>query len=163
MTYLLDANTFMEASRLYYGFDFAPGFWTWLRNSGNSGRVHSISQVKSEITAGTGDLVSWANAMPDDDFWLPDTAESIAHVSVLSAWADDPARPYRDYAVAEFLGSADLRLIAQAQAIGATLVTREKPEPLSKKRVKIPDVCNAHGVQWSEPFAVYKKLGLCLR
>jgi len=28
--YLLDSNAFMEANRLYYGFDIAPGFWTWL-------------------------------------------------------------------------------------------------------------------------------------
>jgi hypothetical protein len=28
--YLVDANAFMEANRLYYAFDIAPGFWTWL-------------------------------------------------------------------------------------------------------------------------------------
>ncbi len=27
--HLLDANAFMEANRLYYAFDIAPGFWTW--------------------------------------------------------------------------------------------------------------------------------------
>jgi len=26
--YLLDANAFIEASRLYYAFDIAPRFWT---------------------------------------------------------------------------------------------------------------------------------------
>ena len=28
--YLLDSNAFIEANRLYYAFDIAPGFWTWL-------------------------------------------------------------------------------------------------------------------------------------
>lgn len=36
--YLLDANAFMEASRLYYGFDLAPGFWEWLGADGLGGR-----------------------------------------------------------------------------------------------------------------------------
>jgi len=32
--FLLDANAFMEANRLYYAFDLAPGFWTWLEDPG---------------------------------------------------------------------------------------------------------------------------------
>jgi len=51
--YLLDANAFMEASRLYYGFDIAPGFWTWLGDRKLTGQVASIEAVKDEITAGT--------------------------------------------------------------------------------------------------------------
>ena len=31
--YLLDANAFMEANRLYYAFDIAPRFWTRVRKA----------------------------------------------------------------------------------------------------------------------------------
>ena len=60
------------------------------------------------------------------------------------------------------MSSADLRLDAPAQALGATVVTREKSEPNSRKVVKIPDVCNENGVAWTDPFAVYRTLGLRL-
>ena len=28
--YLLDANVFIQAKNLHYGFDFFPAFWDWL-------------------------------------------------------------------------------------------------------------------------------------
>ncbi len=31
MAYLLDANVFIQAKNLHYGFDFCPGFWAGLR------------------------------------------------------------------------------------------------------------------------------------
>jgi len=70
--HLLDANAFMEANRLYNGFDIAPGFWTWLGDPSHVGQVASIDAVKDEVTAGTGDLVDWARARPAS-FWLTDT------------------------------------------------------------------------------------------
>lgn len=30
MAYLLDANVFIQAKNLQYGFDFCPAFWDWL-------------------------------------------------------------------------------------------------------------------------------------
>lgn len=32
MTYLLDANIFIQAKNLHYGFDFCPAFWDWLEH-----------------------------------------------------------------------------------------------------------------------------------
>lgn len=48
---------------------------------------------------------------------------------------------YSEPAVAKFLDSADSLLIAKARSIGATIVMHELPNPGSKKRVLIPDVC----------------------
>ncbi|MBN9619004.1 MAG: DUF4411 family protein [Actinobacteria bacterium] len=159
--YLLDANAFMEANRLYYAFDIAPGFWTWLADPSHTGNVASIDAVKDEITAGTGDLVIWASALPDT-FWLTDTADTVTAMTQLATWANDPARLYRQEAVDEFMGAADLRLIAHAMATSATVVTREQPRPESKKKIQIPDVCNALGVAWTDPFNAYRALGLRL-
>lgn len=159
--YFLDANAFMEANRMYYAFDIAPGFWSWLADRSLAGRVASIDAIKDEITAGTGDLVDWARARPDS-FWLRDTDDVLDAMRELAAWATDPARQYRQEAVDEFLDSADYKLIAHAMASGATVVTREQPAPDSKKKIKIPDVCNAFGVAWTDPFSTYRALGMRL-
>ena len=80
----------------------------------------------------------------------------------LAAWATDSARQYRQEAIDEFLDGADYKLIAHAKAAGATLVTREQPAPDSRRSIKIPDVCRALGVAWSDPFSVYRTLGMRL-
>lgn len=159
--YLLDSNAFMEANRLYYAFDIAPGFWVWLGDPSLLGRVASIQAVKDEITAGAGSLVHWANARPAG-FWLADTAAVVDAMRQLAAWASDPARGYHQAAVAEFLDSADLRLIAHAMATGRTVVTREQSAPQSKKKIKIPDAARAFGVGCTDPFSCYRDLGLHL-
>lgn len=159
--YLLDANAFMEANRHYYAFDIAPGFWAWLADSSLSGQVGSIDAIKDEITAGTGDLVTWARALPTS-FWIADSDEVVAAMALLAAWASDPERKYRQEAVDEFMASADLKLIAHAMVSGANVVTREQPAPDAQKRIKIPDVCNAFTVSWTDPFSAYRALGLRL-
>jgi hypothetical protein len=159
--YLLDSNAFIEANRLYYGFDIAPGFWTWLASPALADQVGSIQVVKDEITAGTGDLVAWAQAQPAA-FWLIDTADVVAAMTEIAAWVVDPARQYRQEAIDEFLDSADYRLIAHARATGSIVVTRERPAPESKRDVKIPDVCNAFDVAWTDPFTAYRALGMRL-
>jgi hypothetical protein len=30
MAYLLDADVFIRAKNLHYGFDFCPAFWDWI-------------------------------------------------------------------------------------------------------------------------------------
>lgn len=159
--YLLDSNAFMEASRTYYGFDIAPGFWAWLGDPSLAGQVASIDAVKDEITAGSGDLVAWARTRPGA-FWLPDTDGTVASMRELAVWATAPERQYRQDAVDEFLDSADLKLIAHAMATGAVVVTREQPAPESRKKIKIPDACRAVNVAWTDPFSLYRTLGMRL-
>jgi len=159
--FLLDANAFMEASRHYYGFDIAPGFWAWLEDPSLAGEVASVQAIKDEITAGTGQLVAWANGLPAK-FWLQDCDATVAAMTDLSRWAADPSRPYSQAAVEEFFRSADLRLIAHASFVGATVMTREQPAPASTTTIKIPDVCSAAGVAWTDPFSAYRTLGLRL-
>jgi hypothetical protein len=42
------------------------------------------------------------------------------------------------------------------------VVTREQPAPEAKKKIKIPDVCNAFDVAWTDPFSLYRTLGMRL-
>jgi len=43
--YLLDANVFIQAKNLHYGFDFCPAFWEWLIERNHAGEVASIEKV----------------------------------------------------------------------------------------------------------------------
>lgn len=56
MIYLLDANVFMQAKNLHYGFDFCPAFWDWLVESNDAEKVFSIEKVEDEIDAGDDEL-----------------------------------------------------------------------------------------------------------
>lgn len=160
--HLLDANVFMEASRLYYRFSIAPGYWDWLVRRFEAGEIASVESVYDEISAGEGDLVDWAKDPVLTGFWLPDTAESVAEMGNLATWANHPARPFKQAAIDDFMDSADLRLAAQASVIGATVVTRETSDPACRKRVKLPDAGLAVAVSCIQPFAAYERLGLNL-
>lgn len=161
MIYILDSNALMEPNRTYYAFDLAPSFWEWLSSSSLEGRVASIDRVKDEVSAGKGDLVEWVNGLRES-FWLPETAESVASATEIARWANNPDRIYRREAIDEFMGSADLQIIAHAKAVAGVVVTRETSDPNSRKRVKIPDVCKAFSVAWTSPTDAYRQLGLRL-
>ena len=47
-------------------------------------------------------------------------------------------------------------------AVGGTVVTHEQPAPEAKRKVKIPDVCDAFKVAWTDPFSMYRTLGMRL-
>lgn len=51
-------------------------------------------------------------------------------------------------------------LIAHAQATGATVVTHEKHEPQSRKRVPIPNVCEAHDIPYITTFDLLRRLNI---
>lgn len=160
MIYLFDANTFIESCRSYYPFDVAPGFWTFLTNANQAGRLASIEAVYKELTFPPA-LKAWADSGAPA-FWLPDTAESLAEAGRMVAWANSSDRPYNDAARAEFADSADLRLVSIAAVSDGVVVTREVAAPEGRKRVKLPDVCAAFEVRCLQPFEVYRTLGLTL-
>ena len=59
-----------------------------------------------------------------------------------------------------FANVADAYLVATAAAKQMTLVTYEASSPFSKKRVMIPDACNALGVRYCDLNTVLKEMGI---
>lgn len=164
--YIFDSNAFILASRQHYGFDIAPGFWAWVRDEKLTGVAASSRWVKGEIDAGNRPpdedlLKQWASIVRPD-FWVDDSPAAASAMGELTAWVHHPARIYSPQAKADFLDSVDYRIIAQAKAESATLVTSEVSEPNSKKRVKIPDAAMAIGVSCMDPFSAYRALGMKL-
>lgn len=152
MTYLLDANIFIQAKNLYYSFDFCPAFWDWLDEANNSGKVFSIDKVRTELIAGDDTLATWA-AGRGTDFFLPLSSDIIPSLPVVSRWANSGR--YEQVAVNTFLQVADYYLVAYAHAKSFIVVTHEIPSP-STKRIKIPDACIDLDVAVMSPYEMLR-------
>jgi len=152
MAYVLDANVFIQAKNLHYGFDFCPGFWDWLERANDDGRVFSIERVADEITAGDDGLAEWVADRPAGFFLSPDAAV-VPSLHAVSEWANGAG--YEPAALATFLQVADFYLVAQALAHSHTVVTHEVASH-STKRIKIPDACIAVGVRHMTPYEMLR-------
>ncbi|MGP9536564.1 DUF4411 family protein [Brachybacterium sp. AOP43-C2-M15] len=146
--YLLDANIFIQSNRAHYGLDFVPAFWDWLDRNYAAGKLQSIKKVGAEIAAGNDDLTTWAAQRPS--LFVDLDGACGPHLTAVAAWAT--GHHFTPAAINEFLGVADYQLVAYARAHKMTVVTMEKPDPQRKKKIKIPDACNAMGVAWAGPF-----------
>lgn len=155
MKYLLDANIFITAKNLHYGFDFVPGFWDWLDQSHSHGFVWSTRKVREELLAGEDVLSEWA-AQRDSLFLAPD-AQVTGSMQRLATWAHSGA--YYPTAVSDFLSVADFELVAYAHSHEFTVVTHERPQPGARKRIRIPDACDALNVDWVGPYTMLRERG----
>lgn len=152
MAYLLDANVFMTAKNLHYGFDFCPAFWEWLLTQNAAGRVFSIERVGHELTAGDDELAEWAAAQ-GDNFFLKADAAMLAATGRVSEWV--AGANYEPAAQSTFFSVADYYLVASAVARGWTVVTHEIASN-SIRKVKIPNACIGLGVQCMTPYEMLR-------
>ena len=153
MAYLLDADVFIRAKNLHYGFDFCPGFWDWLVDANERGHVFSIEKVGDELNAGDDELAEWTNERGDEFFLLPNP-EVLVAMGKVGDWVT--RQGYEPTAIDTFLQVADFYLVAQALAGVHAVVTHEIPSP-SKKRIKIPNVCIGLGVKCLTPFDMLRR------
>lgn len=155
MKYLLDANIFITAKNLHYGFDFVPAFWDWLDRSHANDLVWSTAKVRQELTAGKDELANWVQNRASL-FLAPDSSVT-ASMQQLATWAN--SAPFDPAAVSEFFSVADFELVALAHAQDFTVVTHERPRPNARKRILIPDACVALGVNWTDPYTMLRACG----
>ena len=153
MPYLLDANVFIAAKNLHYGFDFCPAFWDWLIRANTLERVFSIERVGGELKAGNDQLAEWAGQR-GDGFFLKPTVAMPASLATVSNWV--VGNGYETAAIDEFLQVADYYLAAHALAGGYAVVTHEI-RSASKRRIKLPDICAGLNVQCRTPFQMLSR------
>ena len=153
MTYLLDANVFMQAKNLHYGLDFCPAFWEWLIQKNRTGQVFSIDKVADEIAAGADELHDWARENGEELF-LRTTPQIAMQFTPVSEWASQ--QHYEPAAINTFLQIADFYLVAHALARGVTLVTHETPSN-SPKQIKIPDACIGLDIRCMNPYEMLRR------
>lgn len=152
MPYLLDANVFIQAKNLHYGFDFCPAFWDWLDEANSRNIVFSIEKVGDELLAGDDELAVWARERGASFFLAPDAAVINAFGAV-SRWVY--GQEYEPAAINTFLQVADYFLISHALAHGYTVITHEIPSD-SRKRVKIPNACIGLGIRFMTPYEMLR-------
>jgi len=150
--HLLDANVFIRAKNLHYGFDFCPAFWDWIDQANALSRVFSINRVADEPAGGADDLTTWA-AERAPQLFLPPDATVLPSLPQVSQWAT--GGQYEQAAVNTFLQVADLYLVAQAHAGDHVVVTHEISS-VSTKRIKIPNACISLGVKCVTPYEMLR-------
>jgi hypothetical protein len=151
--YLLDANVFIQAKNLHYGFDFCPAFWDWLVGQNGADNVASIEKVSDELNAGSDELAAWAAAQ-GATFFLPPDSAVLPALATVSTWAT--SQSYEAAAIATFLQVADYWLVAHALAHGITVVTHEVPAQTTRK-IKIPNACIGLGLTCITPYEMLRR------
>jgi predicted nucleic acid-binding protein len=159
--YVLDANVFIEAARRYYAFDLVPRFWTGLEQLAREGRVGSVDRVRQELERGRDKLAEWATSAFAQGFASTSSGEVVAEFRRVMAWVVRQAQ-FTDAAKREFADGADGWLIAYAKVGGHVVVTREQPSRDVRRRVPIPNVCDAVGVPYLDTFEMLRQLGVRL-
>ena len=152
MAYLLDANVFIQAKNLHYGFDFCPAFWDWLLVENRAGRVFSVEKVGDELQAGADDLADWATARGAGFFLVPDAA-MLPSLNAVSAWVT--GQRYEPAAVSTFLQVADYYLVAHALSRADTVITHEVASE-GRRKVKIPNVCIGLRIKVMTPYEMLR-------
>ncbi|HEY4242180.1 MAG TPA: DUF4411 family protein [Kofleriaceae bacterium] len=141
MALCLDANVFIQASRVRYPMDISPGFWDALLDAAQRGVVFSIEAVYDELKDSTDELATWVK-MHHAALFRANSDKATQDALVLVGDVLEARLPaYRHEAKEAFLRVADPWLVAYCKAHGHTLVTEEVEAPQSVRDVKLPDVC----------------------
>lgn len=156
--FVLDANVFIQAHRTYYAFDVCPGYWKALLAHHSAARLCSIDQIRGELLAGKDALADWvAEAVPERFFANTDGPSITGWFAQMMSWVQ--SRPqFSAAAKAEFATKGDGWLVAYARASDCTVVTLEIANPNIQRKVPIPNICDAFGVEYTNTFDMLRAL-----
>lgn len=159
--YLLDANIFIQAHQTYYAFDIAPSFWENLILNAKHDKLISIDQIKAELQNSNADdpLSSWATNEFNE--WFISSADDVVYEKYrnIIKWAQQHEH-FNQGAKTEFASSADSWILAYAKAHDYTIVTHETYDRNIKRRIKIPNVCEAFGISYTDTFTMLRDLDI---
>lgn len=144
MKYLFDTNIFIR-SKNEMPTDVWPTFWNRISELMHDRKIFSSVQVRDEINRGDDELTEWMHANAVEGFYIPLDADILRKYAETQNWAMNCSR-FSDVARNDYARVADGYLVATAAAKNMILVTYETADPTCKKRVKIPDACDALGV-----------------
>jgi len=160
--YVVDSNFFIQAHRATYPLDVATGFWSKVKELADAGKIISIDKVKKEIYDHQDDLKDWCEDNLPDGFFM-DTGTVVSSYTQVVGWANSMRSHYTANALSEFLDAdeADAWLVAFALADPANriLVTHEKSQPDTKRKIKIPEACTPFSIQFVDTIEMLRGLG----
>jgi hypothetical protein len=112
---------------------------------------------------GNNDVLSqWAQGLPGSFFDTTGDPSVAGEFGRIMGWVQAQAQ-YQPAAKAHFARGADGWLVAYAKTQGLTVVTEEKPNAVIQRKVPIPNVCTAIGVNWIDTFDMLRALGVAFR
>lgn len=159
MEYLFDTNIFVE-SKKNLPMDVWPTFWRKMVELINSGKIYSIDKVKDEIDRGGDELTDWIREHAPKGFFLTQDSSVMVKLAETVSWAQRCPVNFTDSAISGYTDVADSYLVATAAAKDMVLVTYEKSNPYSRKRVMIPDACMAIGARCCDLNTALRELGI---
>lgn len=158
--FILDSNIFIEAKNNTYPFDIFPGFWEWLDQEKNKEHLVSTKSVYNKLTKGDDELSAWIKERKDSGWFLTEDDEiTQKNYQKVAIWATNPENEFRERAYEEFLSVADSWLVAKAITENATIVTHERFQPGSKKRILIPNACKEFNVPYLNTLQLFRSIG----
>ncbi len=160
MAYLLDTNIFITAKN-ELPMDVYPSFWNKMAQLATDGEFRSIKKVEEEIRKGKDELVEWLDASLPGGWFIAENGGTIEALSTVTRWVT-MSQVYTPSAKNEFVAVADSWIVAEALSRSMTVVTHETPDPMCRRRVKIPDVCNAVGVRFCSLNEALRSLGVTI-
>lgn len=159
MAYLIDSNIFIR-SKNEMPMNLWPTFWRRMTEMVNSGEIFISTKVKEEIERGHDELIEWMKSSAPKSCFVGLDSDVMLKYGEVQTWAF--TRPFTESARSVFATVADGYLIATAAAKHMTLVTYEKSDPNSKKRVMIPDACDAVGASYCDLNSVFRGMGITI-
>lgn len=159
--YLLDTNIFIQAYEATYRIGEFPGVWDWLAEAADQRQIASIVNVREEITKDV-DLQDWVDTQLPADFFRPNTDAVREALQEVGDWIERSGLYASRQRKENFKRKADAYLIAHGLARGNAIVTYEKPDnhkTAAARRIKIPDVADALGVECIPLHDLFRALG----
>ena len=158
--FLLDSDVFLQAYKLHYPLDVAETFWQQISEMAAEGEIGSIDRVKAELYTNPDSLTEWCDDHLPDNFFVS-SADCIVEYASIMTWGQSRNDHYTPSALAEFARAenADPWLVAYAMKHDRILVTHERPNPASKRRVPLPEVCTAKRIDFMNTMALFRELG----
>ena len=155
--FVLDTNVFLEAALRYYAFDLAPAFWDKLVQHATDGRIESVDWVQRELSRRKDELATWAAGPFAHAFTTTADQDVVDAYRDVMIWASSQNQ-FLAGAISDFASGADGWLVAYAKAKGRIVVTQEVGRPDARRKVPIPNVCQAFGLPCVDTFTMLRRL-----
>ncbi len=146
--YLIDTNVLITAYRSTYPMDVFEAFWENILKYFKTGEILLIDMVYNEIVAGDDFLKEWIEENKDS-ITILSSDESLVieeYSNVIQVVMDESN--YSVSAKEDFADIADSWLIAHAKCNGYTIVTEETYQSSIHRKVKIPNECIRHDINF---------------
>lgn len=152
MKYSVDTSALIHAWRRAYPMDIFSPVWRWLETLIQSGDLRATAAVIEELQEKDDDLLRWVKSEPAVVVALDDDVQRAAR-DILTRFPDfvdaNATKP-----------QADPFVVALAVVHGLVVVTQER---VNAGRPRIPNVCQAYGIECRDLLGLMRGEGFSLR